>query len=198
MKRLSLLVILTLLLTLVMGVTVHDVCAQTEPQITLSPTEGISAITVTGTGFVGFITVYWDGEAIPTYPYELLPEGASGYFSAIITVPTQTEPGEHTVSVTDRYDNTASATFTVMDLTGKRGATGPTGKRGPRGESGLQGPLGEQGQPGVQGPPGLMGEQGPPGAPGEAGQTPLLTPLVIGIAVVILGLILLGLRLWRS
>lgn len=195
MKRLSLLVILTLLLTLVMGVTVHEVSAQTEPQITLSPTEGISTITVTGSGFVGYITVYWDNEEIPTVPYEVIAEGSAGLFSVIITVPTQTEPSEHTVSAKDNFEGTASATFTVIDLTGKRGSTG---KKGPRGDLGSQGPIGEQGPPGVQGPPGPMGEQGPTGVPGEAGQNVFLAPLVISIAAVILGLILLGLRLWRS
>jgi len=195
MKRLSLFGILTLLLTFAMGVTLQEVFAQNEQQIGLSPTVGISTTTVSGTGFVGYITVYWDGESIPTVPYDVLSEGPYGYFSAIISVPTQTEPGDHTITVQDKYDNTASATFEVIDLTGKRG---PTGSKGPRGERGRQGPPGEQGLMGVQGPPGTPGEQGPSGIQGEPSPTVMLAPLVLSIGAVILGLILLGLKLWGS
>ncbi len=194
MKRLSFLGILTLLLTFALGVTVQKVYAQNEPLIWLSPTVGISTTTVSGTGFVGYITVYWDGETIPTIPYDVLPEGPSGYFSAIISVPTQTEPGD-TITAEDKYENTASATFEVIDLTGKRG---PTGSKGPRGERGRQGPPGEQGPMGGQGPAGPTGEQGPSGIQGEPGPTVMLAPLVLSIGAVILGLILLGLKLWGS
>lgn len=195
MKRLSFLGILTLLLAFALGVTAQKIYAQGEPKIGLSPTTGISTITVSGTGFVGYITVYWDGEKIPTVPYDVLPEGPSGYFSAIISVPIQTESGDHTITVEDNYEETASATFKVIDLTGKRG---PTGSKGPRGERGRQGPPGEQGPLGGQGPAGSTGEQGPPGIQGEPGPTVMLAPLVLSIGAVILGLILLGLKLWGS
>ncbi len=198
MKRLSFLGILTLLLTFALGLTVQKVYAQNEPQIWLSPTVGISITTVSGTGFVGYITVYWDGEKIPTVPYDVLPEEPSGYFSAIISVPTQTEPGNHTITVEDKYENTASATFEVIDLTGKRGPTGSKGPRGERGERGRQGLPGEQGPMGGQGPAGPTGEQGLPGFQGEPSPTVMLAPLVLSIGAVILGLILLGLKLWGS
>jgi len=193
MKRLSLFGILVIILALAIGANALDVYSQVEPEIRLSPTVGISSITVSGTGFVGYITIYWDGDAIPTVPYDVLPGGPSGYFSAIINVPTQTTPDEHTVKAEDGYDQTASATFEVIDLTGNRG---PTGKKGPRGARGPQGPVGEPGPIGVQGPPGPMGEQGPPGMQGEAGPTVLMAPLALSIGAIILGLILLGLRLW--
>ena len=193
MKRLSLFGILVIILALAIGANALNVYSQVEPEIRLSPTVGISSITVSGTGFVGYITVYWDGEEIPTVPYDVLPEGSSGYFSATINVPTQTAPGEHTVKADDRYNNTASATFEVIDLTGKKG---PTGNKGPRGERGPQGPPGEPGPMGVQGPPGPMGEQGPTGVQGEAGPTLLMAPMALSIGAIILGLILLGLRLW--
>lgn len=193
MKRLSLFGILVIILALAIGANALNVYSQVEPEIRLSPTVGISSITVSGTGFVGYITIYWDGDVIPTIPYDVLPEGPSGYFSATINVPTQTTPGEHTVKAEDGYDETASATFEVIDLTGNRG---PTGKKGPRGARGPQGPSGEPGPIGVQGPPGPMGEQGPPGMQGEAGPTVLMAPLALSIGAIILGLILLGLRLW--
>jgi len=193
MKRLSLFGIPALLLILAIGTNTQYVYSQVEPEVRLSPTVGISSITVSGTGFVGYITIYWDGEEIPTVPYDVLPGGPSGYFSATINVPTQTDPGEHTVKVEDGYDETASATFEVIDLTGNKGSTG---KRGPRGERGPQGPVGEPGPVGVQGPPGPLGEQGPPGIQGEAGPTLLMAPMALSIGAIILGLILLGLRLW--
>ncbi|MFC1907282.1 hypothetical protein ACFLW8_04275 [Chloroflexota bacterium] len=193
MKRLSLFGIPALLLILAIGTNTQYVYSQVEPEVRLSSTVGISSITVSGTGFVGYITIYWDGDAIPTVPYDVLPEGPSGYFSATINVPTQAAPGEHTVKAEDAYDQTASATFEVIDLTGNRG---PTGKKGPRGERGPQGPPGEPGPVGVQGPPGPLGEQGPPGIQGEAGPPLLMAPMALSIGAIILGLILLGLRLW--
>ena len=172
----------------------REVYSQTG-EIGLSPTEGISTITVTGTGFTGYITVYWDGEVIPTLPYDVLPEGPSGYFSAIISVPSQKDPGPHTVMVEDNYKNTASATFTVTDLTG---AKGPTGNKGKRGDIGRQGPTGEPGPIGPAGSPGPTGGMGPLGPPGETGQTAFMAPLIISIGAIVLGLIVLVLQLrWR-
>ncbi|GAJ03417.1 unnamed protein product [marine sediment metagenome] len=79
MKRLGFLVILILLLSVAtVVVTTGEVYSQGEPEIYLSPKSGFSTITITGIGFVGYITVYWDDEEIPTLPYDLLPEGPSG------------------------------------------------------------------------------------------------------------------------
>ena len=194
MKRLGLLVVLALLLPLAIVLTAQEAYSQSEPEIGLSPQEGISTVTVTGTGFTGYITIYWDGEVIPTLPYDVLPEGPSRYFSAIISVPSQKEPGAHTVKVEDKYDNTVTATFTVIDLTG---AKGPTGDKGKRGDRGREGPTGEPGPMGPAGPPGPTGEMGPTGPPGETGQTAFLAPLIISIGAIVLGLIVLGLQLRR-
>ena len=191
MKRLGSLVVLALLIPLAMVFTAQAVYSQNEPAISLSPQEGISTITVTGTGFVGYVTVYWDGEIIPTLPYDVLPEGPSGYFSAIISVPSQKDPGEHSVKVEDNYDHVATATFTVIDLTG---AKGPTGDKGKRGDRGREGPTGEPGPLGSAGPPGPTGDMGPPGPPGETGQTAFPAPLIISIGAIVLGLIVLGLQ----
>jgi len=192
MKKLGLLVVLALVIPLTMLFTAQVVYSQDAGEISLNPQEGISTITVTGTGFVGYITVYWDGEVIPTLPYDVLPDGPSGYFSAIISVPSQKDPGEHTVKVEDNYDHVDTATFTVTDLTG---AKGPTGNKGPRGERGREGPTGEPGPMGPVGSPGPTGDMGPPGPPGETGQTAFMAPLIISIGAVVLGLIVLVLQL---
>jgi len=194
MKRFSFLIISALLLPLMMVFTAQNVYSQIEPEISLSPEVGISTITVSGTGFVGYITIYWDDEPIPTVPYDVLPEGSSGYFSAIITVPIQTGPGKHTIKVEDKYEHADSATFTVIDITGNKG---PTGDKGSRGEQGRQGPIGEPGPMGPVGPKGPTGDQGPPGPPGETGQTTSLPTLSISIGAMILAIIALVLQLRR-
>ncbi len=51
-------------------------------------------------------------------------------FTAIISVPTQTEPGEYTVSATDQEGALAHATFTVIDMTGPQGLPGEPGSGG--------------------------------------------------------------------
>ncbi len=196
MKRLGFFVILILLLSVAtVVVTTREVHSQAEPEIYLSPESGFSTITITGTGFVGYITVYWDDEEIPTLPYDVLPEGPSGYFVAIITVPEQTEPGNHTIRVEDRYENGASATFEVIDMTR---AQAPQGIRGPRGDIGPRGPQGDPGtpaEPGARGLPGPPGRQGPPGPQGERGPSGGPFPLAIGIVAAILALAALGLTL---
>ncbi len=214
MKRVVFFIILISFLALVMAVatTHHEVYSQGEEEIWLDPESGFSTITITGTGFVGYIKVYWnydeeedeEEDALPTVPYKVLPESPQGWFVAIISVPTQAEPGTHTITVRDTLYHKASATFTVIDMTGpegKRGVQGVSGKPGPRGLQGLtgaQGPRGlkgEQGEPGKTGP---RGRQGLPGIPGEPGPDPGLAPLVTSIAAIILAAIALGLILLRT
>ena len=181
MKRFSFFVVLALLLNLVVvGATANEVYSEAgvPARITLSPTSGFSAITITGSGFYGGeITINWDGERIPTVPSPLYSyDTQEGRFTAIISVPTQTDPGEHIVIARDQEGAEAGAVFEVVDM------TGPQGLPGGQGSPGEQGPRGEQ--PGEQGPP---GEQGSPGEPGPAGG--------ISIAAVVLALIALGLTL---
>ena len=192
MKRLSFLVIFTLFIALLMVFTSQKAYSQTEPQITLTPSTGISTITVSGTGFVGYVTIYWDNNTIPTVPYSVLPEGQSGYFSALMSVPTQTAAGTHLVKAEDNYKHADNATFTVMDITGNKG---PTGDKGSRGEQGREGILGEQGPMGPGGPKGPTGGQGPAGPQGEAGQTPFLLYIAISIGAMIIAIIALVLQL---
>ncbi len=125
------------------------------PSVTLSPSSGIAAVTVTGSGFpIGTVAVLWDGRTVPTVPATVYVNDSIGAFSAIITVPTQTAPGSHTVTVRVQSSdglpygvrNTdASATFQVVDMKGLPGAPGQPGSAGP------QGPAGSPGSPGVQG-----------------------------------------------
>ena len=153
--------------------------------ITLSPTSGFSNVTITGTGFfieeMGLqsteLTVYWDDEEIPALVYG----GEVVDFVAFITVPTQTSPGRHRVTVKE-YDDEASATFTVVDM------TSPEGPPGPEGIPGNDGTPGSVGPPGPAGPQGPEGPAGPPGLPG---------PATRGVAGVVLALAALGLTLVR-
>ena len=210
MKRLSFLVILVTFLTLVMAAaTANKVYSQDNEEIYLDPESGFSTITITGKGFVGYIKVYWDDnldeeDNLPTIPYNVLPESHLGWFSAIISVPTQAEPGKHTVTIKDNFDHEASATFTVIDMTGPQGSIGPQGVRGERGLQGLQGvpgprgPLGPAGPTGPPGGQGLPGEQGLPGMPGESGPSQGLLPLFLSLVAVILAIIALRLVMQQS
>jgi hypothetical protein len=192
MKRLGFLIAVTLVLTLVLvGATADKAYSQvTGLSITLSPPSGSAATIVSGTGFMsGEVFIYWAGVRVPTVPNHVIPDvqtGTPGTFTAIITVPAQTKPGDYTVEARDARGVYARATFTVIDTTGKEGPQGPPGPQGP---SGPAGPRGEQGLPGEQGPIGPQGSQGPQGPPGEQG--PARAGLsIIAIIVAIIALVL--------
>jgi len=184
MKRLSFLVILTLLLALVLvGATANVVFAQNEA-ITLSPAFGFAAATISGTNFGSgtSIGITWDGNPIPTIPQTVYTD-EGGSFTAIITVPTQTSPGQHTIQATDlEVGGVATAIFRVDDMTGPQGhpgipgETGSAGPAGATGEQGMQGGIGPAGLAGAQGLPGTAGDQGPPGEQGPAGLAGLRGP----------------------
>ena len=103
----------------------------------LAPDTGFAATTIEGGGFAANskITITWDGTPIPTVPSPLITD-ENGNFTAIISVPTQTEPGAHTVRATDEEGFWAEATFTVLDMTGPQGPKGDTGDTGPKGDTG--------------------------------------------------------------
>jgi hypothetical protein len=134
--------------------------------LALTPDTGFAATTLVGGRFAANsqITITWNGEHIATVPSPLTTD-SHGNFTAIITVLNQTEPGLYTVTATDHEENKASATFTVIDMTGPQGPQGPQGEQGEQGVQGPAGPQGEQGEQGVQGPAGPQGEQGEQGAP---------------------------------
>lgn len=206
MRKYSFFIVLTLLLTLVLvGTTSDRVYSQVgaiPETITLSPTSGFSAITVSGSGFYGVVTIHWDydRDPLPTVPAVVYAYGETQEegFTAIISVPTQTEPGEHIVSAIDSDGNGADATFTVIDMTGPegpRGEPGPTGSAGPAGSMGPAGATGPAGEPGPPGPTGEMGPQGPQGETGPAGETGPgggISIVAIILAVIALALTVFG------
>lgn len=176
MKRVSFFNIIALLLIIMItGIAGARVYAQSLGSISLSPNSGFSAITITGTGLSGTITIHWDNNPtpLPTVPATIYAyqDTNNASFTAIISVPTQTTPGEHTVTALDSLGHTADATFTVVDMTGPEGPPGKTGPSGADGSIGLTGPVGEQGPQGEQGIPGETGLQGPKGDTGPAGES---------------------------
>jgi hypothetical protein len=131
---------------------VEDMNDPAKDTIVLTPSSGFASTTITGSGFSdnSKITITWDGTTIPSIPSAVTTD-TTGNFTALISVPTQTEPGTHTINATDEDGNWATATFTVTDMTGPKGDTGeqgPTGPQGPKGENGTQGQQGPQGSPG--------------------------------------------------
>jgi hypothetical protein len=212
MKRVTYLIVFPLVACLVMllGSAASVLAAGA---ITLTPTSGFAALTVSGSGFFGgTVTIYWDDVQIPTVPMVVIAD-PSGNFTAIISVPTQTRPGDHNVTATSMQTvatggqtgapsiitvtYTGSAIFKVIDmtgLTGPAGPAGPTGDMGPRGPAGAAGALGTQGEPGPQGPQGEQGEQGPPGETGATGATGAVTAgMSMSIVALILALVAIGL-----
>lgn len=160
--------------------------------LTLVPTTGFAATTIDASGFApnAEITITWDGTPIPTVPSTLTTD-ASGSFTAIISVPTQNDPGNHTVNATDEYGNSAEVTFTVLDMTGPQGPQGEIGPQGPQGATGPQGETGEQGATGPQGPQGPQGATGPQGETGPSSEVPIeyvAVPVIPSIAAIALAI----------
>jgi len=191
MKKWSLLVILTLFLTLALaGATTDEVYSQ-DTSITLTPESGCCAIIISGEGFFGGeISIYWEDEQIPTVPSPLYARDTKdGSFTAIITVPAQTEPGEYVITAIDQENFNADAIFTVVEVTGPAGPPGEPGPVGPPGPQGSEGPTGDTGPAGATGPQGLPGEQGTPGEPGPGAG---MSIVAIVLALAALGLTLFG------
>jgi hypothetical protein len=187
MKRISIMVIVALCLSLsALAGSTSDKAHSDEyfqvvvtppvgsPAIILSPDQGFAATTIIGGGFAQSVgqgvAIYWDGNQIPTVPISIV-VSTVGSFGALISVPTQTAPGNHTVTARSTNNN-AAAIFRVVDMRGPQGPTGPQGPQGipgKQGEPGLQGPEGPHGPIGPQGPTGPQGPQGPTGPQGPAG-----------------------------
>jgi hypothetical protein len=204
MKRVCLFVTLILTSVLVLGgANAERAYSQVgPPKITLTPASGFATTTIAGEGFTGGeIYIYWDQEHIPTVPSPLFSTYTTGqipgYFTAIISIPTQANPGSHEVIAKDQEGNWAGAIFEVIDMTGPQGPAGETGPVGPSGPSGAQGsagpagPAGEKGAPGPTGEPGPQGpagEQGPQGPAGEPGPGTGISIIAIILSVIALGL----------
>ncbi len=148
--------------------------------ITLTPAIGFASTTVAGSGFSNNskVTIAWDGITIPAIPYAVTTD-ATGNFTALISVPTQTASGSHTVNATDEAGNWATATFTVVDMTGP------------------QGPVGLQGQQGLKGDKGDTGLQGPQGPTGSSGD-PQLVLIAFSAGASILAICLATIALFRK
>lgn len=88
------------------------------PAITISAVQGpIGAeVTVTGTGFAGTSSITYIFGGIDVTPFLAPVTDEAGSFSASFVV-SPIPAGTHTVSVTDEEANTASADFTVWDIT---------------------------------------------------------------------------------
>jgi hypothetical protein len=159
MKK-SLRFLVSLLLAVVITLSVST--AAFAQEITLTPSSGYAVVMVSGSGFYGLVSIYWDGNVnpLPTYPTEVWTgtEQDPSAFSALIVVPTPLAVGPHQVTVTGQSATgaplTATATFTVVDM---RGPAGPPGPAGPAG------PVGPEGPPGATGPAGPAGSSGSDG-----------------------------------
>lgn len=167
MKVIRLLVSLMVSLVLILGITANPVGAA--GVITLTPSSGFAATTISGSGFTTFgqVQIYWDGGAtpIPTIPQQIFISANSPTFTALIAIPTPLAVGAHSlaarvVSATGGPAETALAVFTVVDMKGATGPAGPAGETGPAGPAGATGPAG---------PTGATGPAGPAGATGPAG-----------------------------
>lgn len=110
------------------------------PILDLIPDTGFSSTTVVGSGFAtdSKVTFMWDNTVTPAVPSPLITD-SNGSFTAIISVLTQNNPGPHTVKATDESGNWATATFTVIDMTGPQGLQGQEGDTGPQGPEGPSG-----------------------------------------------------------
>jgi hypothetical protein len=193
MNRLRIIIaaVLALMLVSVVFIASNEAYSQA-PTISLNPESGFATVAITGSDFPGGwdITIEWDGTEIATVPqYVYVDE--DGYFVAFISVPTQTDPGRHTVTAEANMEaqspEEASATFTVIDMTGPEGAAGAEGIAG---RDGTPGPVGSQGPQGPQGP---TGPEGPPGMPGSS--APGIAGVVVALAA--LGLTILGMIIRR-
>ncbi len=148
------------------------------------PDSGVASTTVVGIGFNAgeIVTVTWDGIVVPTVPAIVVVD-PNGIFTAIIGVPTQTDPGAHTITTTDDEGASASTIFTVTDVTGPAGADGADGADGATGPAG---PAGADGADGADGATGPAGPAGPAGADGADAPTEYLWGSFILAVVAIL------------
>jgi hypothetical protein len=148
------------------------------PRLALSPEQGVGVTTLIGSGFSGSseVSVAADDAEIATVPLHVATD-PRGSFTALVTIPT-IAPRDYVLSARCE-DDTASATFVLLEI---RGVPGPTGERGDQGPPGPAGPIGEKGDPGLRGAKGDrgaqgyagakgdQGDQGPPGPPGPKGE----------------------------
>ncbi len=186
MNKSKFLTVLALVLaTVALVFAASEVHSQASPgaSIELTPSSGFSSFTIVGImDLEGPPTIGWDGEAISTFLYDYSGTG----FTAIVGVPPGSRPGSHTVTASNGED-TARATFTVVDT---------AGPQGPQGSAGTDGAPGLPGSPGPAGPSGPPGPAGNMGRPAEdTGYGVNMTAIILALATIALNL---GLMVWRS
>jgi hypothetical protein len=118
---------------------VYSLLSWPAPGISLSPDQGVGAFTIEGQGFL------WNSEIAISWDEKPIAGAASsdwaGEFSVVVSVPEQTEPGNHTVIASDGT-NSAYAIFTVSNVTGPQGPQGEQGIQGETGPAGANAPSG--------------------------------------------------------
>lgn len=95
------------------------------PSLSLTPDSGFSSCTVSGCGYApnSEVMMMWGGTDLLTIPASPKTD-FWGNFTAIITVPSQNQPGNYTIQAVDEYGIKANATFTVIDMKGDPGEQG--------------------------------------------------------------------------
>ena len=188
MDKLKLVSVVALVLAVAaLAFATSEVHSDNGASIELSPSSGFSSFTIEGSGFTDSqITIYWDGSVVSDIFYWQLygPD-----FTAIVDVPSGSQPGNHRVTAVDVDDNTAVAMFTVVDMSGPQG---PEGEAGISGSSGLPGSPGPQGPAGASGPAGNMGRPGEDASPGVN-----MTAIILALAAIALNLVLMVRRALR-
>ena len=135
-KTLTILAVL-LLVSSALFVTV-SACEEQGPSITLSPPQGFAMTMIAGTGFDDSktISISYDGAVQTTVP-EAVKTDSKGSFTAIISIPDELAVGVHTITATQSHGDSASSTFTVVDMIGPQGIQGIAGLNGKDGTNGI-------------------------------------------------------------
>jgi hypothetical protein len=119
---------------------VATACDENSPLIALSPPQGFAMTMITGSGFDEYktVTIAYDGAVQSTIPAVVKTDN-QGCFTALISIPDELAVGGHTITATVRHGDSASATFTVVDMTGPQGIQGVAGEDGKDGINGING-----------------------------------------------------------
>jgi len=146
------LTVFTVLLLISSLFAIVTACDEADPAITLSPPQGFAMTMIAGTGFdeSKTISIAYDGAVQSTVPATVKTDN-KGSFTAIISIPDELAVGRHTITANDSHRNSASSTFTVVDMTGPQGVQGIAGQNGKDGIDGINGKDGMNGANGLNG-----------------------------------------------
>ncbi len=143
-KTLTIFPILLLVLSSSLFAIATASCNESRAAITLSPPQGFAMTMITGTRFdeSKTITIAYDGAVQSTIPAAVKTDN-KGSFTAIISIPDELAVGLHRITATESHGDSASTTFTVVDMTGPQGIQGVTGQNGKDGINGINGLAGQ-------------------------------------------------------